>query len=77
MSLTLPELCSTLRISRSTAKRAMDDGLLKGTKVHSCGSPCGSPEVCRHGDAHWEFSDEQVQAFLAASAVRKESHGDA
>ncbi|MBG0830553.1 hypothetical protein HS041_22585 [Planomonospora sp. ID67723] len=61
-----------LRISRSTATRAITDGRLKGTKMHECGTQCSNPDTCRQG-GHWEFSDTQIEEFLAnAKHVRKE-----
>lgn len=53
MSLSIPEVCTRLNISRSTAKRWLQAGKLAGTKRHPCGAQCTAPATCQQGT--WEI----------------------
>ena len=63
MSLTIPQVCERLHISRSTVLRALHDGALKGAKKHGCGGDCTAPDTCKQG--HWEISESSVAEFAA------------
>lgn len=63
-SLTIPDVCTRLNISRSTCQRWLHSGQLPGIKKHACGTICSSPNTCQQGS--WEIPEAAVKAILWA-----------
>lgn len=66
MTLTIPDVCERLDISRSTVTRWLKTGRLAGVKRHRCGVVCTEPSICKQTGA-WEFTEAAVRQALAPS----------